>query len=311
MLWLFGDTFIATSAAHMRRESRMVRNSVAIQQGYDPSTAKIRFYWNSHDQAPGAFFPDDGNEWYWPGHGILVGGRLLIFLQKIHRAEGSLGFAAFAWTAVAIDNPDEPPDRWHLHWLAVPPNEFKVVIGSASVLRSGDYVLAYGAAEPGPNHDVFLVRWPVAVVARGDLSGPEWWDSASRQWIPQRGLRHRPGPVFTQGQTEFTVHHDSRRNRFVEIQTRGFGGADLAFRSAAELTGPWSALQGFHRPAEAARPGVLIYAGRAHPELKGADLVVTYATNSDWERCLDDPGLYFPRFLKLTIAQDSSGRPGR
>jgi hypothetical protein len=55
----------------------------------------------------------------------------------------------------------------------------------------------------------------------------------------------------------------------------------------------------------------MIYAGKAHPELTGADLVVTYATNTDWERCLDDPSLYYPRFLKVTFAPDAASGPER
>ena len=38
-LWLFGDSFIATSPALTRRESTLVRNSVAVMTGRDPLTA--------------------------------------------------------------------------------------------------------------------------------------------------------------------------------------------------------------------------------------------------------------------------------
>ena len=43
-LWLFGDTFIAESNAHVRSESKMVSNTVAIQTGEDPRTASITFH---------------------------------------------------------------------------------------------------------------------------------------------------------------------------------------------------------------------------------------------------------------------------
>ena len=39
-LWLFGDSFVATSAANERAESKMVRNSIAVQTGRDPVPAR-------------------------------------------------------------------------------------------------------------------------------------------------------------------------------------------------------------------------------------------------------------------------------
>src|SRR4051812_32924952 len=41
-LWLFGDSFVATSAAHVRTESTIVRNSVAVMTGTDPSSASMQ-----------------------------------------------------------------------------------------------------------------------------------------------------------------------------------------------------------------------------------------------------------------------------
>jgi len=45
VLWLFGNSFIAGGNVRDRGQSTLVRNSVAIQSGYDPSRAKIRFDW--------------------------------------------------------------------------------------------------------------------------------------------------------------------------------------------------------------------------------------------------------------------------
>jgi len=64
VLWLFGDSFIATSAKRSRRESQMVRNSIAIQHGYDPATAKMEFFWRGRDQTPASFFAEKGGIWH-------------------------------------------------------------------------------------------------------------------------------------------------------------------------------------------------------------------------------------------------------
>lgn len=44
VLWMFGDSFVAPKAGATRGQSAFIRNSVAIQTGYDPSHASIKFY---------------------------------------------------------------------------------------------------------------------------------------------------------------------------------------------------------------------------------------------------------------------------
>ena len=44
----------------------------------------------------------------------------------------------------------------------------------------------------------------------------------------------------------------------------------------------------------------MIYSARAHPELTGADLVLTYDTNTfEFGEHLSDPLIYYPRFVRL------------
>lgn len=306
VLWLFADSFVATTPAHIRRESAMVRNSVAIEHGYDPSRATMKFYWRSVAGKPGSFFPEQKGDWYWPGDGIRVGPVLLLFLMRVHRTStpGAFGFEEIGWNAVIVTNPDEGPSVWNLEWPDCPQNGLDVVIGSGGVLRQGDFIYAFGSREPGI-HDIYVVRWPVSAVLTGDLGTPQWWDRVSQSWIGQRDLPPKPEPVFRNGATEFTVRYDPRLQTFLEIQTQGFGDARIAVRSAAAVTGPWSPLQNIYRPPEADLPGVFNYAGKAHPELKGGDaeLVLTYATNTtDFGRLVKDNSLYYPRVLKVRCA---------
>jgi hypothetical protein len=45
----------------------------------------------------------------------------------------------------------------------------------------------------------------------------------------------------------------------------------------------------------------MIYSAKAHPELAGADLVLTYSTNTfQFSEHLTDSLIYYPRFLRLT-----------
>ena len=311
VLWLFGDSFVAPPGAVAppggqggRNEACVVRNTLAIQSGYDPSRAKMKFCWREDPSGPASFFPERGDCWYWPGHAVLVEGKLLIFLMKIAPSSGPLGFQAVGWDAVLIDNPAEDPSRWHLRDLVTPKNALGVVVGSGAVLREGpppprggggDFIYAYGTQE-SPQHDVYLVRWSVAEICQGDLSRPQWWDGAG--WTGQAKA------LWTQGQTEFTVHRDERLGRFIEIQTEGFGDAQLVYREAPTPSGPWSQPISFFHPPDGSDPELFVYAGKCHPQLKGADWIVTYVSNSfHWARLLADPHIYFPRFLRVNLVK--------
>ena len=46
VLWLFGDSFIGRGESRNRDDAFIVRNSIALQQGYDPSSATIDFSWD-------------------------------------------------------------------------------------------------------------------------------------------------------------------------------------------------------------------------------------------------------------------------
>lgn len=283
VLWLFGDTFVATSDAHVRSESRLVRNSVAIQTGTDPGAATIELFWRGTPEEPASFFPEDGDTWFWPGDGERVGDRLFLFLMSVRAASDGLGFDVSGSAAVVVDNPDDAPDTWQLTRIDLPPNEKHAVLGSASVLVHDGALLAFGSEETGSHH-MDLARFPLPSEGLPDLGAPEWL-----------------GPGLEDGQTELTVHPDPARDLWIEVQSRGFGATEIALRTAPSVDGPWSAMRDFYHPPESDRSDTLVYAGKAHPELEGADLIVTYAANStDFGTLLSDESLYYPRFVRVT-----------
>lgn len=299
--WLFGDTWIDTTGRHERRGARMIRNSVAIQEGSDPSRSTVTFHWRRTPAGgPASFFPERDGAWYWPGHGIRLNGSLVVFLNRLLPSRSGLGFAPAGWGAVLVRNPDDDPSRWRMTWLRAPQNPLGVAIGSAGVVRVGPYVHAFSSLEPVSPHPMYLVRWRADDLARGELAKLEWWGGAEAGWLPDASRAPRQ-PVFLNGQTELSVHHDAARSGFLSFQTLGFGAADIAVRSAGELTGPWGGPHAFHRPPEYDREKIMIYSAKAHPQLRGADVVLTYCTNSfDFADQFADSLLYYPRFVRLS-----------
>lgn len=288
VLWLFADTFIATSDKNVRSESKLIRNSVAIQTGYDPSSASIQFFWNESGGAPASFFPEEGDVWYWPGDGERVGDSVVIFLMAVRAASGGLGFEVFDSDAVLIENPDADPSAWSISKLSTPVNDRSVIVGSASALADGDHLYAFGEESGSSSHPMHLARFPLSAIEPGGTLTPEWVD---------------PSPAFDDGQTELTVHKDAARDSWIAVQTRGFGATEIALRTSPALAGPWSAMVDIYHPPESDRSDTLVYAAKAHPELiAGGDLVVTYVSNStDFGTLVSDASLYYPRFVRVTL----------
>jgi hypothetical protein len=301
ILWLFGDTWIDPSGTGTRRGARMVSSSVAIQTGTDPSTAAIAFSWGRDGRGgPASFIPDPEGERLWFGTGVLVDDRLVLFMSRIITTNTGLGFESVGWTAFLVENPDAAPSAWQVRPLETPANPLGIDLGFAAVSRLGEYVYAFGSPNPIKSHPIYAARWPVDEVRRGDLQHPEWWAGDLTGWVPDSSGAPR-WPLFEQGQSELSIHRDPVTGQFLAVHTQGFGAADVMVRSAPALTGPWTAPRMLYRPAEYYLPDIMIYAAKAHPELSGADLVVTYATNSfDFGRVAADSLLYYPRFVRLT-----------
>jgi hypothetical protein len=136
-------------------------------------------------------------------------------------------------------------------------------------------------------------------MTKGDLSRPQWWNGDESGWTAQQELANVPGALFSEEQTEFTVHYEPQLDQYLAIQSVGFGHADLGCRLSDSPTGTWAPIQRFYRPEENQLPNTLIYAAKAHPQLEGADLVLTYATNIvGYGRLVARNDLYYPRFLK-------------
>jgi hypothetical protein len=303
-LWLFGDTWIDSSGTGTRRGARMVSNSVAIQSGTDPVTSAITFSWGkAADGGPSAFFPDRGTESLWFGNGVRVGDRLVLFFARTIRTGKGIGFENVGWTAVMVDNPDAEPSAWRVRPLATPTNPLGIVVGFAAVLQLGEHVYAFGSQDPVKSHPIFAARWPAAEVRRGSLLQPEWWAGDRLGWVPDSSAAPR-WPLFENGQSELTIHRDQATQQFLGVQTQGFGPSDVLMRAAPGLTGPWTAARMVYRPPEYHRANVMIYAGKAHPQLTGGDLVLTYATNTfQFVEHLTDSLIYYPRFVRLTRCQ--------
>ncbi|HEX6813700.1 MAG TPA: hypothetical protein VF384_18920 [Planctomycetota bacterium] len=298
ILWLFGDSFVATSDRRDRRESKMVRNSLAVQQGRDPAHATLSFHWRTReDGEPAPFFAHEGEVGFWPLHGIrIAGGPLLLFQTRVRDTPGQgLGFAIDGWRLLCIDEPDVDPAQWRWREVTLPPTSLPVVAGTAA-WREGDHVMALGTLGHGP-HRGLLCRMALAELRSGSAS-MQWWDAG--RWVSEPPASSF---VLDDAGPECSLHRLQRG--WLHVYSRGFGATTVAVHTAAEVSGPWSAPCDVLTPPEAREERPFVYAAKAHPALDAERgwLAISYATNSfDFAQLFSVSGqqkLYWPRFWRV------------
>jgi hypothetical protein len=306
-LWLFGDTFIATSAASLRSQSAMPRNTIAIQDGSDPTTATMRFFWGTDAAGkPASFFPNGVETWVWPGDGIrLASGPLILFLSVERATPGQgLGFASAGWRAAIVDNPDDDPSSWTSRYVDPAPSSVDAIPGSA-VAMDGEYLVAL--APKSDSHAGQLARFLPADLLAGVVA-PTWWAGNARGWVTEAALDGPPAVVIDDAGSEAAIHYDAALAAWLHVTSRGFGKTTIAVRRAPALTGPWSAPVDAFTPPESLAPKPFVYAAKIHPALTAGDpseLIATYATNSftfaDLLTAEGMTSLYWPRFVRLRL----------
>lgn len=296
ILWLFSDTFIDTLATGKRSNSKLINNSIAIQDGNSLNDSKFSFYFGGTLQKPRSFFELPGDTWFWTGHGTLVGDKLIIFLFEEKKTDTAFGFESIGWRVAIIDNPNDEPPKWRITYTREL-NTFGVIVGSSAVLKDNDFIYAYGVLEPG-SHDVYLLRFPINNLINEDLSGLQWWMDGT--WKTRTSPNQKPTQLFT-GQTEFSVHYQPDLGKFVQIQTYGFGDASLGYRLANVPEGPWSKPIIFYKPNLYDQKD-FVYTANAHPEMNTNGIIISYNINNfDFDKLLTNENIYFPKLIKITI----------
>jgi hypothetical protein len=302
-LWLFGDSFIATSPALTRRESTLVRNSVAVMTGRDPRTAAMELAWRD-GTPPSSFFAEDGEHWYWPMHGVRTPhGPLVIFLTRVRAAPGeALGFAIDGYTAVRIADPSGPPGAWVIEPLAAPPvpGAPEATVGNCTIVEGQDlYAMSVDGAHAGR-----MARFSLAALAAGDLSAPEWRTGLGFQ--PEAERTEAPTILMEDASTECSLGEGEDGDTYVHVASHGFGASTIGFQEVDRIGDDfWGPVDVF-TPPESAGERPFVYAAKAHPHLaSGSDglFLVTYVDNSFRFEDLLDPvlekTLYWPKFVRV------------
>ena len=298
VLWLFGDSFVRKQGLDDTKGMWFLRNSIAIQTGYNPATALMAFHWGTSDGHPGSFVPEQDKRWFWPGPCLRVGKKLAIIGGwLVQQQPGQWGYGGDRQTSFLVEDVDADPALWQPREVSLPGDVTSFDLGTAG-FADDKYWYLYGNS--GQFHDYDVARFALADVGAGDMRHPEFFTGG--KWQALGAFALPADRIMTNGAPESSVHFDAARQRYVMAQTEGFGSTTLALRFATQPQGPWSAPHTFLRPPESFQEGLFVYAGKAHPELEGADVVMTYVpTQFDEIPQRERPHFYLPHFARANF----------
>ncbi len=310
ILWLFGDTLIGTIRDGKRSpDTIMVNNTIAIQKGTDPATARITTYARQDEEGrwQSVFTPPHGDDFFWIYDGILAPDGLYIFLIQIHVTDKDQAFGFHsAGTAVArIDNPQDPPDKWRTTLRKIPFGTFvpggETFFGSAALIWE-NHMYIYGITEETGEgyHRKYMIT--ARVPADDPLDYEKWRFYDGNDWSKDFQNAKRLADDFA---NEYTVSYNEFLKQFIVVYTRAGNSPDICLRMSPAPWGPWSDPVVLYRcPEEAMGPGLLIYAGKHHPVASSDDdtLIISYVTNLfTLPELLNDARWYWPRFLQVKL----------
>ncbi|WP_169514795.1 DUF5005 domain-containing protein [Actinomadura atramentaria] len=294
--WLFGDTFLGPVDADggLPRDAPFLHNSMVVT-GPDgrPGTTAARGTPAAPRSLLGAtptappWNPSGTNpRWYWPGDGIVDGGRLRVFAYTIAPADAA------------------PP--WNFRWVrnglvtfgrGLRPGRVRRTYGDGGVmwgvelLRAGGYVYVYGS-EAGHMH--------LARAHNGHLAERSWEFYTGSGWSrdPKASAR-----IADNVGASYSVTRVG--GRYVLTTTDAYLGHDVYAATASTPTGPFTGRTAVYTAPEGRGTIYAPYNVAAHPELsRPGELVISYNVNSEK---LDD--LYADadnnraRFLVLRFAR--------
>jgi hypothetical protein len=306
-LWLFGDTWIGKIRDGRHVDAVLINNSLAIQQGKDPASAILLFYYKQAvDGHPQPFIrPSDGKSWFWMYDGVLARDGLYLFLIELERA-GPSGFRLIGTWLGQVANPSDSPVEWHIRLKRIPWARFTpsgdLFFGSA-ILEDGGYYYIYGIDEAVRNgwHHKYMIVARVPKDRLWDLD--QWRFHADGEWKSDMGSLTR---LCGEMANEYSVSFLEGLGQYVAVYTEEGISDHIVARKAPTPHGPWSSPVRLYTCPEAAwGPSIICYAAKGHPSLSSTPdaLIVTYVANStDFWQMASDARLYFPRFLQVKFS---------
>jgi len=305
-LWIFGDTWIGDIIDGKHKNATMVNNSIALQQGNDPSAASVKFFWGTSEEGKLTAFirPADGVGWFWISHGVMTDEKLYLFLMQIIRTDEKsvFGFKHIGTWLGEVENPLQQPGKWRVKQYKVPFGRYSengnLFFGSA-VMQDRNFIYIYGASEDWKKG--MSGRSMIVACARPEeiTEFDKWRFFSNGNW--QSDINDISG-LFDGIATEYSVSYQTELAQYVVIYTENGMSENIMMRLSPTPVGPWSdAYKIYQCPESKWHKTYFCYAAKGHPEISSEyELIITYVCNStDFWQMVRDSRIYWPRFLRI------------
>ena len=294
-IFLMGDSYTGTVSGGRRISgNHMYRNTYQV---YDngKTTAICCFKGENTSAAIPEGVKNEGQEWYWPGHGFVVNGKLYIFPFHMYQAgEGAFGFAYKKTNILEYSLPD-------IKFVKDSPIPFfstnDTIHYGAAALNDGDYLYIYAQVDIendiDPVTEVLVARTTPSKL----LSEWEYWNGSS--WSPDKNAAVKLAGLDTVPiSSQFNVF--KLDGKYVLLaQDKTFNSGKIYTFTSNNPYGPWGNKTLIYDIPDLGNSHWYTYNAMGHPQFeKDGMILVSFNVNTSvYEEQFSDVSSYRPRFF--------------
>lgn len=316
VLWILSDSYVSHKTHARKRKSAwtMVNNVVAISE-FSLSTGStgnsMHYYWRRSGRDHRAFFaPDTGSRFFWPVLGILRSDTVFVLMNAVEKIEDADPDEIFNFRhrgiclAVITGLEQADPLQWDIRLVSYSdlyPEESFMQAGAGS-----DFLYVFKHV----NQESFLTRIPLNTL----LKPQNAMEYLAQDGSWKKGSIGADREILFTGQANGSLDYYPDLGYWLYVYGPNFLSNEIRYRTARQITGPWSPSRVLYRtpeqtpghPAYDARH--FCYLARAHSSFYdplSKKLLLTYDCNStDFFHAAGSDFIYIPRVLVLDVPEE-------
>tara|TARA_R110002049_G_scaffold97783_1_gene238163 strand:- start:3658 stop:4911 length:1254 start_codon:yes stop_codon:yes gene_type:complete len=322
-LFTFGDTMIGHHDGDtlLKKDFKMINNSVGILKGRHPINKKINFHWKKDEggEAIALFKPNTPNsklnDYYWLGDGFVNAegdDNLYVFAYPVQEKDttgiGGFNFEQIGVNLLMIPKGSKPPYLNHKQ-LETPffDAETQTSFGSAIFVNTktagaphpDGYIYSYAVSNQNEVKGLLVARVP----SEDFITFDKW-----RFWNGSNWIENMKNATFIAEDVsnEMSVSPLSNGKIILTYQNKTMS-PDVVIQIGESLVGPFNDKKFVYQASEFKRhKAYFTYNAKAYPHLSSPNtLLISYNVNSFnfWTDILNHPNLYRPRFIEWKIKE--------
>ncbi len=293
-IFLMGDSYIGPVTNGARSMSDyMFRNTYIMYNNGNVSA----IYGANGDKTSAAVPPgvtDEGQKWYWPGHGFVNDNKLYIFQTLMY--QGASGMWGFMYEKTDILE-YSLPDMELLQTTSVPFEGSTDIHFGMAALKENDYIYIYAQKDVDngldPISDALVARTtPDNLYTSWEYFDGSGWSGTPSDAVKMEGLS---GVAVSSQFNVFKIN-----GKYVLLtQEKQFNSGEIYTFIADNPQGPWYNKQLIYTVPQMDDSNLFTYNAMVHPQFeKDGMILISYNINtSDFQQQHDDVSTYRPRFF--------------